>query len=411
MEKEADLVIVGAGISGLATALALHRLGLNSLVLESSDILRAAGVAFTTWTNAWRALDALGIAHSLRQSHGKLFGIYSSSSVSGDLISYVSFTAKGTHGDHEVRCVKRKVLLEALAKELPSGTIRYSSRVVSIQESGFSKVLHLADNSVIKTKVVIGCDGVNSVVAQWLGFKKPSLSGRCAIRGCAYYEAGHGFEPKFQQFIGHGVRYGIVPCDDTAVYWFLTWSPSPEEKEMLREADQQKLKQFVLTSKLGKVPDHVRGVIQDTGVEEIVLAPLGSRPPWEILCGHISKDNVCVAGDACHPMTPDLGQGGCSALEDGVILAKCLADGMVESSTCEYKVDEYERIKIGLNNYAKKRRWRALDLITTGHIMGFVQESNWIGMRFLRERLLASFLPGLFLKKADVDPKQLVINP
>jgi len=76
--------------------------------------------------------------------------------------------------------------------------------------------------------VVIGCDGVNSVVAKWLGFKKPSLSGRSAIRGCAYYEAGHGFEPKFQQFMGHGVRYGIVPCDDTAVYWFLTWSPSPE---------------------------------------------------------------------------------------------------------------------------------------------------------------------------------------
>ena len=55
-----------------------------------------------------------------------------------------------------MRCVKRKVLLEALAKELPSSTIRYSSRVVSIQESGFMKVLHLADNSSIKTKVSIG---------------------------------------------------------------------------------------------------------------------------------------------------------------------------------------------------------------------------------------------------------------
>jgi len=151
--------------------------------------------------------------------------------------------------------------------------------------------------------------------------------------------------------------------------------------------------------------------MQDTGVEEIVLAPLGYRPPWEILCGNISKDNVCVAGDACHPMTPDLGQGGCSALEDGVILAKCLAGAMVESSASVYKVDDYERIKIGLKNFAKERRWRALDLITTGYIMGFIQESNWIGMRFLRERLLASFLPGLFLKKADVDPKQLVIHP
>ena len=54
--------------------LCFFRLGIRSLVLESSDTLRAAGIAFTTWTNAWRALDALGIADSLRQQHGQLFG-------------------------------------------------------------------------------------------------------------------------------------------------------------------------------------------------------------------------------------------------------------------------------------------------------------------------------------------------
>ena len=56
-------------------------------------------------------------------------------------------------GDHEVRCVRRKDLLEALAKELPSGTIRYSSKVVSIEDSGLSKLVHLADGSILETKV------------------------------------------------------------------------------------------------------------------------------------------------------------------------------------------------------------------------------------------------------------------
>ncbi|KAL2937044.1 Monooxygenase 2 [Bienertia sinuspersici] len=74
MEVNADIVIVGAGISGLATALALHRLGIKSLVLESSNVLRAAGITITAWTNAWRVLDALGIADSLRQQHGQIFG-------------------------------------------------------------------------------------------------------------------------------------------------------------------------------------------------------------------------------------------------------------------------------------------------------------------------------------------------
>lgn len=56
-------------------------------------------------------------------------------------------------GDHEARCLKRKLLLEALAKDLPAGTIRYSSKVVCIEESGFFKLLHLADGTILKTKV------------------------------------------------------------------------------------------------------------------------------------------------------------------------------------------------------------------------------------------------------------------
>jgi len=56
-------------------------------------------------------------------------------------------------GACEVRCIRRKLLLEVLANELPSGTIRYLSKVVAIQESGFSKILHLADGTAIKTKV------------------------------------------------------------------------------------------------------------------------------------------------------------------------------------------------------------------------------------------------------------------
>jgi hypothetical protein len=57
-------------------------------------------------------------------------------------------------GEHGIRCVQRKLLLESLAKELPSGTIRYSSKVVSIEDSGFYKLLHLADGTILKTKVI-----------------------------------------------------------------------------------------------------------------------------------------------------------------------------------------------------------------------------------------------------------------
>lgn len=64
-----DIVILGAGLAGLATALGLHKKGVKTLVLESSPVLRASGFAFTTWENAFRALDALGVGDKIRKLH------------------------------------------------------------------------------------------------------------------------------------------------------------------------------------------------------------------------------------------------------------------------------------------------------------------------------------------------------
>ncbi|XP_024032497.1 monooxygenase 2-like [Morus notabilis] len=74
MEVVEDVVIVGAGIAGLTTSLGLHRLGIRSLVLESADSSRITGFALLTWTNAWKALDAVGVGDSLRKLHEQLLG-------------------------------------------------------------------------------------------------------------------------------------------------------------------------------------------------------------------------------------------------------------------------------------------------------------------------------------------------
>lgn len=77
-------------------------------------------------------------------------------------------------------------------------------------------------------KVLIGCDGINSVVAKFLGFKEASYTGRYATRGYAEVETSHELEPMFMQFFGKGYRAGAIPCDDKAVYWFFTWTPTSQ---------------------------------------------------------------------------------------------------------------------------------------------------------------------------------------
>ncbi|PON89947.1 FAD/NAD(P)-binding domain containing protein [Trema orientale] len=411
MEVVEDIVIVGAGIAGLTTSLGLHRVGMRSLVLEASDSLRTTGFAFITWTNAWKALDAVGIGDSLRQQHERLFGISTTSTISGVQSSEMSFETKGKQGNHEVRCVVRKILLEALSKELPSGTIRFSSKVVSIEESGFFKLVHLDDGTILRTKVLIGCDGVNSVVGKWLQLEKPAFTGRSAIRGCAFFKESHGFEPKLLQFFGEGVRSGFLPCDGNTVYWFFTWTPSNQEKEM--DENPGEMKQFVL-SKLGRMPDKVKAVIENTELDSILSSPLRYRNPLELLRKKISRSNVCVAGDALHPMTPDIGQGGCSALEDGVILARCLAEALLKEPSKEEKKkgqkEEHQRIEMGLKKYAKERKWRSFELISTAYIVGYLQQSHGKVMTFLRDKCLAKFLAGLLLKKADFDCGKLSLS-
>ncbi|KAF7846967.1 hypothetical protein BT93_L3527 [Corymbia citriodora subsp. variegata] len=273
---------------------------------------------------------------------------------------------------HEFRCVQRKILLETLEKELPSGTIKFSSKVVSIEESGSGclKLIHLSDGSILKTKLLIGSDGVNSAVAKWLGFKKPAFVGRIGIRACVYYENGHALEPKISPFMGKGVRYGVIPCDDKTMYWFFSFSPSSQDGEIID--DPAKIKQLVL-SKLRKVADNIKAVIDDTELDNMMLSPLRFRYPWDIIWGNI---------------------------KDGVTLARCLGEALRDRQVMRSEgkgmeeEDEYKRIEMGLRNYAKEQRWRAFQLITTAYMVGYMAQSDGKILNFLSNTVLAGFLAG-----------------
>jgi 2-polyprenyl-6-methoxyphenol hydroxylase-like FAD-dependent oxidoreductase len=175
------------------------------------------------------------------------------------------------------------------------------------------------------------------------------------------------------------------------------------------------MKQLVL-SKLGKMPEPVRAMIENTEVQSFIPYRIKYRHPWQLIWGNTSKGNVCVAGDALHPMTPDIGQGGCAALEDGVVLARCLAEALSGKTSRETKekaereMDEYKRIEMGLKKYAKERKWRSIDLISTAYIAGFIEQSDGKVMTFLRDKILAVFLAGLLLKKSSFDCGKLFIS-
>lgn len=228
---EEKIVIVGGGIGGLACALALHRVGLKAVVLEQADTLRAMGTSITLWTNALRVLDVLGIGEQFRRMYCNILEYAIINEGGKRIAGLVLADCKG--GPHEMRAVERKVLLKALAGQLPEGTIRFKSKVTSIKKSESSvgvTDIQLVDGSVYSAKVVLGFDGQNSVVASWIGLEKAELVGHVGIRGLAVFPDGHKFEEKSLYYVGKGARCAILPSSATKVYWFAIWNDWSEGK-------------------------------------------------------------------------------------------------------------------------------------------------------------------------------------
>ncbi|KAB1210326.1 FAD-dependent urate hydroxylase [Morella rubra] len=393
--EEADVVIVGAGVAGLATAVSLKRLGVRALVLEKAEGLRTTGSALGLSPNAWFALDALGIAHKLTTAYAPCRKGYVMDIQTGAIqeISYANFDT----GGHVFRMVHRKALLEALAEELPTDSIRFSSKLKSIgnqaQEGSSCAVIHMDDGASIKAKALIGCDGVHSDVAHWLGLRPPVNSGRWAVRGLAVFPEGHGWNLEGRQFVTAGKRAGFVPLNDKELYWFLTCNFSFKGEDIAH--DPELIKREVTDNFAKEFPQLYLTVVQHSDLSSITLSPLMFRLPWDIIFGNLSNGNVTVAGDAMHPMTPDMGQGGCSALEDAVVLGRHIGDSIIRNT----RLVAGDQMAGALKSYAEERRWRAAGLITGSYLSGWVQQegSGWF-TKFLRDvvfyRLLYSVIFG-----------------
>ncbi|XP_050292491.1 monooxygenase 2-like isoform X1 [Quercus robur] len=382
--EEHDVVIVGAGIAGLATAIALERVGVKALVLEKSEGLRAIGAAIGLHQNAWLALEALGVAHKLTTTIPPLRK-GNVTNIDTGATQQLAFPQPDKHG-HESRPIHRKALLEALAEELPVDTIRFSSKLKSIvnlqaEEGSSYAIIHMENGVSIKAKALIGCDGVHSVVARWLGLTTPVSSGRWGVRGLAIFPEGHGLDVDVQQFVTIGKRAGFAALNDKEVYWFLVGQSSKGEDI---PHDPEMIKKEVISNFAKNFPTSYLRVVQHSDLSTVTWAPLLFRFPWDVILGNLSKGNITVAGDAMHPMTPDLGQGGCSALEDAVVLGRHIGNLIIKNK----KLVAGDQVAEALERYVKERKWRVAKLIVGSYLVGWVQQdgSGWF-MKFLRDSI------------------------
>jgi 2-polyprenyl-6-methoxyphenol hydroxylase-like FAD-dependent oxidoreductase len=306
------VIIVGAGIGGLTTAIALTRRGLDVEIYERTTQLAEVGAGVSLWPNALKALQQLGMKEALEaMSFVSEIGALRTSN--GHFVSRTSATEFVRRFGFPTTVFHRAELLDALVRAAGNIPIHLGRQCRDFDQSGDRVTVHFTDGGQATGDTLVGADGLRSVVRERLGIPGAlKYAGYTAWRSVASFAtsdliAGETF--------GCGQRFGLVPISGSRVYWYATDNLPEGGREAPPAAKERLLGRFRTWH--APIPD----VIAATSPDAILRNDIYDRDPVD----RWGEGRVTLVGDAAHPMTPNLGQGGCQAIEDGLVLARHLS--------------------------------------------------------------------------------------
>ena len=261
-------------------------------------------------------------------------------------------------GIHRARL--QAVLLAGLGEE----HVRTGHRVEAVQDDGQKVTVTLSDGGTVSGDVLVGADGLHSVVRHAvLGETPLRYSGYTSWRGIARLET-RGPSGDVTESWGPGARFGIVPIGHGETYWFATRNAPAGLKDEPGRSVAHLLEFF------RGWHEPISALLEATTEENIVRTDIHDRLPvrrW-------SRGRVTLLGDAAHPMTPNMGQGGGQAIEDAIVLAGCLA--------------REAEVPTALAAYERRRIERANQFVSRSFQLGRIAQWENAAGRFARDLLM-----------------------
>ncbi|MET8469095.1 FAD-dependent monooxygenase [Streptomyces sp. NPDC006422] len=341
--------IVGGGVGGLAAAIALRQAGLEAVVFEQTAHFGRVGADINLTPNAVKALDGLGVGDTLRRTAARPTHRLSRNWDTGEETSRIEMgaEAQNRYGSPQLT-MHRADLLAALEEALPSGTVRFGSRLTHTTEHAEGVTATFEDGTEADVDVLVGADGIHSVVRHDLfGPDHPQFTGLVAYR--AVVPAGRLEVPGMDTFTKW---WGPDPATQLVTFplnrgrdlfvFATTAQESWQHESWTTPGDAAELR-----SHYREFHPEARAVLD--ACHEVLKSALYVRDPlpsW-------SSARRTLLGDACHPMTPFMAQGAAMAIEDAVVLARALAaadPGCPEPALKSYETtrrDRTARVQIG----------------------------------------------------------------
>jgi len=312
-------VVVGGGIGGLGAAVGLHRIGWDVTVLERADRFTDVGAGISLWPNALHCLDALGVdlrEHLQPQHEGGLWD-----RAGNRLTRWNAVVFEQRHG-RPLAAIHRADLIDGLKNALPANSLHTGAEVTEVREDGFVRYT----GGEIHADLVVAADGIQSPIRHALAphHPEPIYSGSTAFRGVATLEA------SLSTSWDRSAEIGVLPLTGGRVYWWIAYLVEPG----VRHKDPK----AYLLEHFGDWHDPIPALIEATGdVLHHDVYYLGTPLP------SYTKGKIALLGDAAHAMPPFLGQGGCQALEDAVVLAAALSTSDTQTALKTYDTERRPR--------------------------------------------------------------------
>jgi salicylate hydroxylase len=315
------VVIAGGGTGGLATALALRKVGIEPLVLERAPAFTAIGAGLGLQVNAMKALTYIGGDVYWRQTSARIDVAEQRGLADDDLISESSYDAQvRTYGEHYY-CGHRADLMASLLEALPPECVRSGGRVVGLEETARDVRVQLESGEEVRGDVLVGADGLRSQVRALLfGEQEARFTGVVVWRGLIpRAKVPERYDGKLLSWLGPRRHVLLYPLRHAAhpdsVYSLSAFVPAGEvhRESWTASGDLADLH----ASLVGACPA-LHELL--AGMESALITGIYFRDSLQSW----GSGRVVLLGDAAHPAPPSAGQGAGMALEDAVMLAACL---------------------------------------------------------------------------------------
>ncbi|WP_458626743.1 FAD-dependent oxidoreductase [Winogradskyella sp. PC D3.3] len=305
--------IIGGGIAGLTTAIALKQKGYEVEIFEQSKAFKKAGSGINLAINAMQIYKRLGIYDEIAS-----LGSYTNALLITDekfnILSKIKLLKTEQEFKTKAFAIHRAVLHTILVNKLDGVKIHLNKKLKSLNQTDNEVIFDFEDETTYTSNILIGADGIHSVVRKSIiGNTELRIAKQVCWRGIVKTDISNKYETQLNELWGKGKRFGFVKINKNEVYWYALANYKMDYKVEFRNANLEEL--FSNFSPL------VKQIISKTEKKNIIFNEMMDLKP--ISSWH--NKNVCLIGDASHATTPNLGQGACQAIETAFVIAECLS--------------------------------------------------------------------------------------